>query len=529
LGLPAELFSVKYLTSQQPIAVIIESLMREIMTVDGEWECRNASGRECRAAHWFVPVCVLLMVAFAGPSTTTLAAKLSQGHTRSIVFTPDTLQSLQVDWQEIRCWNISKAVILPGTILWNLQPIVLIRQDREYFIAGLALILFEAFIIALLLQRARRRKSDFRALESEKSFRLRALESEGSFRLLANATPTLVWMCDSKGNVTYVNDRWIAFTGSDPAAGLGSGWSAFIHPDDLEKVLTTNALALKYREMSPMDYRLRRHDGLYRWMLDVATPRISSDGLFSGFIGSAMDITDQKAAQEALEKIGGRLIEAQEEERSRIARELHDDICQRLALLSMKLEQVDRTPNDSIHPLSPRINEIRRHCAKIAIDVQALSHKLHSSKLEYLGIAAAVRSFCHEYCEQYPVSIEFNEENVPRFLPREISLSLFRVTQEALQNARKHSGVSQFSVSLRGMPDEIQLEISDRGSGFDVEKAKGTNGLGLISMQERIHWAHGVFTIRSEVNRGTSVLARIPVPTEIKASENSAKSVGVEA
>ena len=180
-------------------------------------------------------------------------------------------------------------------------------------------------------------------------------------------------------------------------------------------------------------------------------------------------------------------IEAQEEERVRIARELHDDICQRLALLSMELEQAVRSSNGSNGAPNQKIEEIRQHCAEIAGDVQALSHKLHSSKLDYLGVVAAIRSFCREFCQQYDVVIQFTEENVPTFLPRDISLSLFRVTQEALQNALKHSGVSQFSVTLLGAANEIQLEVSDEGAGFDVEAALREKGLGLVSMQERVH------------------------------------------
>jgi len=368
-------------------------------------------------------------------------------------------------------------------------------------------------IIALLWQRSRNRKSDLRLLESEKRF-----------RLLADSTPAMVWMCDREGTVTYLNERRITFTGRNPTTGFGDAWSTFIHPDDVKNVLQTNSLALERQKAFSKEYRLRRRDGVYRWMLDVATPRTNEDGVFIGFIGSAIDITDQKVAREALEKIGGKLIEAQEEERSRIARELHDDICQRLALLSMELEQVNRESNGSGRPSNSTIAEIRQHCAEIASDVQALSHRLHSSKLEYLGIAAAIRGFCREYSQQHQVSVDFNEENVPRFLPREISLSLFRVTQEALQNALKHSGANQFSVDLRGTLDEIQLEISDKGSGFDVEKAKGANGLGLISMQERVNLVRGFFTVRSGINRGTRVLVRVPLVAETTISVNGAGS-----
>ena len=174
---------------------------------------------------------------------------------------------------------------------------------------------------------------------------------------------------------------------------------------------------------------------------------------------------------------------------------------------------------------SPKLEEIRQHCAEIAGDVQALSHKLHSSKLEYLGLAAAIRSFCREFSQQYDVSVEFADENVPNFLPRDISLSLFRVTQEALQNALKHSGMRQFSVVLRSSEKEIQLEVGDRGVGFDVEGAKLDRGLGLVSMQERVHLVHGTFTIESSENGGTRILVRVPLAdAQLKASATVSES-----
>jgi PAS domain S-box-containing protein len=435
-----------------------------------------------------------------------LAARVLSGETPesiSIVRGPPAL--VNVDWRQLRHWNIPESALLPGAIISYRQPTGWERYSKYIGVVALLILVQAMLIIGLLWQRARNRKGD-----------LRLRESEQRFRLMADTTPALVWMCDKEGKVTYLNDRRIKFTGGDVAAGLQDAWSAFIHPDDVQSVQAAHKRALEKQEEFSREYRLRRQDGVYRWMLDIAAPRVNADGRFAGFVGSASDITDQKLAQEALEKIGGKLIEAQEEERGRIARELHDDICQRLALLSMELEQANRGSNGS--GASPKIEEIRRHCAQIAGDVQALSHKLHSSKLEYLGLAAAIRSFCREFSQQYNVIVHFDDENIPSFVPRDVSLSLFRVTQEALQNAVKHSGVSEFSVVLRGSATEIQLEISDRGSGFDIEKAKLDRGLGLVSMQERVHLVRGTFTIDSTVNRGTRILVRVPLATEMKTS-----------
>jgi PAS domain S-box-containing protein len=441
-----------------------------------------------------------------------LAARILLGEAPEnipVVHGPPAL--VHVDWRQLRRWNIAESVLPPGAIVSYRQPTAWERYGKYVGAAFLLILLQAALIIGLLWQRTRNRKADLRLRESEKRF-----------RLMADTTPALIWMCDKEGTVTYLNNRRIDFTGRDLATGFGGAWSTFIHPDDVESVQTANKRALEQQKEFSREYRLRRHDGVYRWMLDIAAPRVNEDGSFAGFVGSAADITDQRLAHEALEKIGGKLIEAQEEERSRIARELHDDICQRLALLSMELEQANRGSNGSSGSL--KIEEIRRHCAEIAGDVQALSHKLHSSKLEYLGLAAAIRSLCREFSQQHDVNVQFADESVPSFLPRDISLSLFRVTQEALQNALKHSGAKQFSVSLRGSANEIRLEVDDRGVGFDVERTKLDSGLGLVSMEERVHLVHGTFTIESVENGGTKILVRVPLVVETKSSTTVVES-----
>ena len=222
--------------------------------------------------------------------------------------------------------------------------------------------------------------------------------------------------------------------------------------------------------------------------------------------------------------MGGRLIAAQEEERSRIARELHDDICQRLALLSLELEQASRG-SDGFGPVNGRLDEIRRHSSAIAADVQALSHQLHSSKLDYLGLGAALRSFCKEVAHSQKVEVDFMVEDVPTHLPADLSLCLFRVAQEALQNAVKYSLVRRFVVGLRATADEIELQIRDHGVGFDVEAARGRGGLGLISMQERVHLVRGAFCINSGLGAGTTVSVRVPLVAEAKTSMLAAESL----
>jgi PAS domain S-box-containing protein len=325
-------------------------------------------------------------------------------------------------------------------------------------------------------------------------------------------------MCDAQGKVTYVNDRWMSFTGGKGKAGLGDTWIAYVHSDDVSDVMERFSRALKERQSFSTEFRMRRNDGVYRWIFDLASPRVNGDGSFGGFIGSAIDTTDQKLAQQALEKVSGQLIEAQEKERSRIARDLHDDICQRLALLSMELVQVNRGSAGLSRSTKENLEEIRRHCSEIATDVQSLSHQLHSSKLDYLGIAAAIRGFCKEFSRQHEVEIEFTEVNVPKHVPKDVSLCFFRVTQEALHNALKYSGTGYYSVELRGTLDEVRLEVRDSGAGFDQEEAKNNRGLGLMSMQERVHLVHGTLVVESAPGMGTKILAVVPLLAEHQGS-----------
>ena len=214
-------------------------------------------------------------------------------------------------------------------------------------------------------------------------------------------------------------------------------------------------------------------------------PRFNPDHSFAGYIGSCTDVTERKLAEESLADVGRKLIEAHEEERTWIARELHDDVNQRMALLAIELDRWNQQLPPSAAEFHDHIRHASQRLSEIAADIQALSHRLHSSILEFLGIVAAARSFCSELSEQHNVEIEFNHTDIPRSVPKDISLCLFRVLQEALQNAVKHSGVRHIKVELRGEEGEIQLTVSDLGVGFDPQDAIHRRGLGLISMRER--------------------------------------------
>jgi PAS domain S-box-containing protein len=336
-------------------------------------------------------------------------------------------------------------------------------------------------------------------------------ESEERFRLVANTAPVMIWMAGIDRLCTYLNQPWLEFTGRPLEAELGNGWVDGVHDEDVKRCLETYTQAFDQRQPFSMEYRVRRNDGEYRWIFDIGVPRFSRDNSFAGYIGSCLDITDRKLAEEALASVGSRLIEAHEEERTWIARELHDDIAQRIALLAVELERFDlQAPGLAVdvHQYLPRA---RQRISDLAKDIHALSHRLHSSKLEYLGLATAVKSFCHELSEQRNVRIEFKHSNLPVEIPKEISLCLFRVLQEALQNAVKHSAEQNVRVELHGTPDGIHLRVSDSGIGFNWQDAIKRRGIGLISMRERLRLVNGELSIQSTPGRGTVVLARVPL------------------
>jgi signal transduction histidine kinase len=223
-----------------------------------------------------------------------------------------------------------------------------------------------------------------------------------------------------------------------------------------------------------------------------------------------LDITERKLAESALANVSRKLIEAQEQERTRIGRELHDDIGQRLSLLAVQLQQLNE--NSLILPeVRSSMGELQNQASGIAADIQSLSHELHSAKLQYLGIVGAMRGFCREFGEQQKVEIDFQSHDLPSPVSADVSLCFFRVLQEALHNSAKHSGVRHFEVRLWETSAEIHLTVVDSGAGFDREAAKESRGLGLISMEERVKLLKGTLSIESQPKRGTTIHARVPL------------------
>jgi PAS domain S-box-containing protein len=349
-------------------------------------------------------------------------------------------------------------------------------------------------------------------------------ESEDRFRVMADTAPVMVWMSGPDKLCTYCNKPWLDFIGRPLERQLGDGWSEGVHPDDLQSCLQTYGRAFDARQAFRMEYRMQRFDGQYRWVLDTGIPRFRSDGAFEGYIGSCIDITDQKQVEETLRareqslrqtreglrKLAGKLLRAQEEERRRIGREMHDDWTQRLAVLSIDLAKLDRQLG-APQTARPLLHMMQQQLAKLSEDVHALSRQLHPSILDDLGLVDALRSECASFSRREGITVDYRPETLPASIPRDIALCIYRVAQEALRNIAKHAGVNRARVALGGTPQEILLRVQDRGAGFDPDGQRSHPGLGLSSMEERAHLLQAELTVTSAPGQGTTIALRIPL------------------
>ena len=282
-----------------------------------------------------------------------------------------------------------------------------------------------------------------------------------------------------------------------------------VHPDDQALVMDSANQPTPENPTTKIRYRMLRPDGSVIWLESNGRAFFDAQGRLVRMIGMVADITERKRAEEALASASRKLIEAQEQERARIARELHDDINQRLAMLAVELGELQENPTEVL----TRVQELQKEITGLSNDVQALSHELHSSKLEYLGVVAGIKSWCKEFAGRHNLEIEFTS-GVSSTLPSYIGLCLFRVLQEAAHNAVKYSGVKRIEVQLQEESGQIHLNVSDSGAGFDVEAALQGKGLGLTSMRERVRLLNGTISIASKPMSGTTIHVRVPLESK---------------
>lgn len=530
------------------------------------------------------------------------------------------------DWRELRRWKIDEAQLPPGSTVLFREPTVW-EQYRAWITIGASVCALQALLISGLLANLIKRRRAERSLG----------ESETRFRIAADAAPVLIWMSGPDKLCTFFNKPWLEFTGRTLEQEMGNGWAEGVHPDDRQRCLKAYVEAFDARRPFVMEYRLRRHDGEYRWICDAGTPRQDNPGNFVGYIGSCIDVTEPRSTTEALAEsenrlrsiletaaegiitidergiilsantaaeklfgytapewigrnvsvlmpesyreehdqcparfwrarkpknfgnssevsgqrkdgsvfpvelsvseiqlagrsvftgfvrditerrqteriafeLSGRLIRAQEAERARLARELHDDVTQRLACLAIDAGRLASTQNGADR--SETMREIRDGLVRLSEDVHSLSYRLHPALLEDLGLGDALKAECDRFARQESISVEIQLEEVQTTIPRDTGLCLFRVTQEALRNVARHARARSAAVSLRPLEGGLQLAVTDTGIGFDPGQHRHRPSLGLASMRERVRLVDGELDIESAAGQGTSIIVWVPL------------------
>jgi PAS domain S-box-containing protein len=348
--------------------------------------------------------------------------------------------------------------------------------------------------------------------QAEKALR----HSEEKLRLLLDSITEGIYGVDLENRCTFCNPACLRILGyAHIDKVLGKDMHNLLHHTRADGTLfpieecRIHRLPGNGEEVHAADEMLWRANGTSFSAEYSSYPQRRGEELV-GAVVAFVDITDRKLAETALANVSRKLIEAQEQERTRIGRDLHDDIGQRLTMAAVELQILSENPV-ILGEVRSRMGELEKQISNIATDIQSLSHELHSAKLQYLGIVGAVKGFCREFGEQQKEEVDFESHDLPSPLSADISLCLFRVLQEALHNSAKHSGVQHFEVRLWGASDEIHLTVRDSGAGFDTEAVKQGRGLGLISMEERVKVLNGIFSIESQPQRGTTIHARVPL------------------
>src|SRR5215469_1244984 len=404
-------------------------------------------------------------------------------------------------------WPMVMVVMISIPVVWEL-----LRRNEN---AGLRVLrLFVAVAIIVCLASA--------AYINEYLARHESLrESEQRFRLAAQAGRMYSFEWDVITDEVVRSPEHVKVLGS--TAPLRSTHRQFlprIHADDRPRFNATIAGLTPEKPTAEVIYRVQSSDGGLVWLRSSGRGFFDSDGKLIRVIGMVADITDLKRAEEALSGMTRKLVEAQEQERARIARELHDNVSQQLALLAVELNQWDHRTRDN-PDLRTYVEHAKQRISDVADDVQSLSHELHSAKLEYLGLVAAARSLSREISEKNNVSVNFIEHGLPRRLPKEVSLALFRILQQALHNAVAHSGTKKIKVRLWRHSNRINLVVKDQGKGFDLSAALEGTGLGLTSMRERTRLMAGEITIDSRLMHGTTIHVRVPLDSEVDSQKHA--------
>ena len=287
-------------------------------------------------------------------------------------------------------------------------------------------------------------------------------------------------------------------------------WTRLIHPEDRDRVRGELQRALDGSQAYDTEFRVVSQEGAVRWLMGKGKVYRDAEGRAVRMLGVNMDVTDRKTAAEQLRALSASLISAQEEERRRISREIHDDLTQRLGLMAIDLGRLAADGAGSRYSRQEDLRVLQERAVEAAELSRHIAHELHPSILDDLGIETALRSYCEEFARREDIEVEFGSSNLPPAVKRETASCLYAVAQEGLLNVSKHARATRVSVALAGGERTVRLTISDNGIGF-APGAGSAFGLGCVNMRERVRWVRGSFSVDSRPGAGTRLTVEAPV------------------
>lgn len=339
-------------------------------------------------------------------------------------------------------------------------------------------------------------------------------ETELRYRTVADFNYDWEYWENPDGTFSYVSPSCERLTGYKAEEFIDDPklLTEIILAEDAEIWSRHRVEALAEPRLRETQFRIRTKDGKVCWIEHACRPIESSEGKFLGFRASNRDITERKHAEanlaksrEALRLLAGGLLSVQEEERRRLARELHDDLTQRLAVLAIEAGTLEQQLESSPGAIRDKIGQMKEQIMKLSSDVHDISRQLHPSIIDDLGLRQAIQSECVNFAKRESIVVKYEPEDVPPRIPRDISVCLYRIAQEGLRNIARHAKVTEARVRLAGRDNTITLTIEDSGVGFDPAQVRGGAGLGLVSMEERARLIQGEFRVKSKPGQGTVI------------------------
>jgi PAS domain S-box-containing protein len=367
------------------------------------------------------------------------------------------------------------------------------------------LIIGQSFLILGLLAQKRRRRSVEEAL----------LQKTEELDKFFSMTLDLLCIASTDGYFLRLNPAWEKTLGFSLAELMSKRFLEFVHPDDVASTQDVMQVLANQSQVVDFSNRYRSKDGTHRYMMWSAT------AVGNLIYAAARDVTERlqdeaaiREREKELQTLTGRLILGQEAERRRLARELHDSLSQRLAVLAIQAGKTETAEKDGHDPIRKSLRNLRDQAILIAADVHSISHGLHPSILDDLGLSKAVESECARFSTREGIAVAFTAQNIPERLPQDVSLSIYRIVQESLNNIAKHACARRVSVSLAKSEVGLQLSVQDDGLGFDTAEVRKQPGLGLASIRERVRLVRGQHCIATEPQKGTTITVTVPLDAE---------------